>query len=203
MGDNQLKQYLNLKYKCSIHEFNGPILDLCAPTGHLISKNKPTFPTTRVPQVPSCPPRGGLVQGWGGSLCWGVQRFQMFKVLCLETKRFYCLISKLPFDGFWKILCPRSSYSKMYQTDPQDLSVPVFSIFSKCWNSRTFEMSKTILTNIFGAFSNYLPYLGVSKNEWYWFCELWTRPQIPKSQRVPTSQRAPTIQCGCRGGNRF
>ena len=41
-------------------------------------KHKHTHTHLRVPQVPSCPPKGGLVQGWE-SVCWGVGGFHDLK----------------------------------------------------------------------------------------------------------------------------
>ena len=83
-------------------------------------------PTTRVPQDHSCPPRGGLVQGWE-SLCWGVgdslnckiKLHSNFQVPLIENKSIFQLLKSLQ----WKLQKKQSM------------------LFDRYWSHRRYEMS--------------------------------------------------------------
>ena len=119
----------------------GPIL--------LTSRGSPQIIRMSVPQVPSCLPRGGLVQGWG-SVCWGVEGILLILnwklVPCFLVSWFStfqnCQVSTIPFHVCCKIFIPYYQHSvscflddidlifkisRNFKTDLHDLSAPVFS----------------------------------------------------------------------------
>ena len=139
-------------------------------------------PTTRVPQVHSCPPREGLVQGWE-SVCWGVEG-----ILLIENKKFRSSkVSKFrsfkvsTFQNFEASKFHTFKLSKVSNSKNSRLLFQNIGMQSHTSILRFSEFQNIFFGNDLGFFLDLLEYLGASKIKNSWFWESWSRPLGPRT----------------------
>ena len=114
--------------------------------------------------------------------------FQLCVFLLLKIPSCYSIL----FDGYWShirydlsISClltdidPILKVFKRYTTDRHDVRSASFPTQTTISNSTNFKFPKTLFAKMHrDFFLNYLESFGVSKVEYNWFGESWTRPKF-------------------------